>query len=416
MALRGTQQVTEAAAGGAGKLRGTRQIVEILTSQKEPINKSISQSLIFSQSASADTIQKTVAQSLEFSQSTAIAFKLSVAPSAQALQFGHSAGSDRVSKEVSQTLQFSQYASDGIPIEESLTQSLVFSQTATPGLYASTTTQSLVFTQNAAAGKIIPGGIERSTSSNLVFSQTATEVKILATATAAVGTSGLVFSQYAGFPTEVQIPHAIIFSHVLNVEVDRLVEHTVVFTQDQIEYNHDAVRSASNGLVFTHSFVYIDDVSLCTYDPKVGANNDPNAPTPPSATAPTLTRQSTVTLFYPTVSPTVTVEIRAPNLGDRDRLSQMRIQRESRGGTLQIFADPTWPKLQILALQFMGLTEGEALEVQSFFISTLGQTVGFTDWEGRTWHGIIVTPDEPFIRNGRTCRVDISFEFEGELQ
>lgn len=416
MALRGTQQVTEAAAGGAGELRATRQQVEILTAQKEPINKSVSQSLIFSQSAGADTIQKTVAQSLQFSQSTGIAFKLSVAPSAQALQFGHSAGSNRISKEVSQTLQFSQFSSDGIPIEESVTQALQFTDSAAPGTYIQTIAQSLIFAQYAAAGKIIPGGIERSASGNLVFSQVATEVLILATATAVSGTDSLVFSQYAGFPSEVQIPHSIIFSHAAVGILDRLVEHTVVFTQDEIGYNHDAVRAASNGLVFTHSFVYIDDVSLCTYDPKIGTNNDPNAPTPPSATPPTLTRQSTVTLFYPTVSPTVSVEIRAPNLGDRDRISQMRIQRESRGGTLQVFADPTWPKLQILALQFMGLTEGEALEVQSFFISTLGQTVGFTDWEGRTWHGVIVTPDEPFIRNGRTCRVDISFEFEGELQ
>ena len=61
-------------------------------------------------------------------------------------------------------------------------------------------------------------------------------------------------------------------------------------------------------------------------------------------------------LFYPAVG-TVTdsVTLRAPNLGNKDRLSFNRILRETRGGTLVVFADPIWPKIQTLVLTFSGL-------------------------------------------------------------
>ena len=49
---------------------------------------------------------------------------------------------------------------------------------------------------------------------------------------------------------------------------------------------------------------------------------------------------------YPVVSPTVSVTLRSPELGNKDRLQFNRISRETRGGTLIVFADPMWPKVQ----------------------------------------------------------------------
>ena len=43
---------------------------------------------------------------------------------------------------------------------------------------------------------------------------------------------------------------------------------------------------------------------------------------------------------------TFSVSLRAPNLGNKDRLSFNRVLRETRGGTLVVFADPIWPKVQ----------------------------------------------------------------------
>ena len=61
-------------------------------------------------------------------------------------------------------------------------------------------------------------------------------------------------------------------------------------------------------------------------------------------------------LFSPaTGTVTDSVTLRAPNLGNKDRLSFNRIVRETRGGTLIVFADPIWPKLETLVLTFSGL-------------------------------------------------------------
>ena len=62
-------------------------------------------------------------------------------------------------------------------------------------------------------------------------------------------------------------------------------------------------------------------------------------------------------LFSPaTGTVTDSVTLRAPNLGNKDRLSFNRIVRETRGGTLIVFADPIWPKLETLVLSFSGLS------------------------------------------------------------
>ena len=54
--------------------------------------------------------------------------------------------------------------------------------------------------------------------------------------------------------------------------------------------------------------------------------------------------------------PTDEVTLRAPDFGNKDRLGFNRVLRETRGGTLVVFADPQWPKTQTLALNFSGLS------------------------------------------------------------
>jgi len=431
MALRATRQFVEVLAnGGAGTARVTRQFVEVLSVYSDAIEKTVSQGLVFSQDtniefsteveqglvfsqeAESDVLLEIVSQSLQFGDAGAVSNRSYNLLLSQGFSFSQSSGQNLYTSNISQDLNFSQIAVGGIPVEPIIEQGLVFSQISFSNF--ATFTQGLIFSQTAAAGKIIPGGIERTATSGLIFEDNSWKTLILVDAEDLSASNNLIFKQFAGFPIEEQIPHAIIFAQLLEEEFDRLVEQDFSFT-DSVDFNHEAVRLAENSLIFTHAFVFEDDENTCYYDPKVGAGNIPGAPTPPSVTPPVLVPQDHVTLFYPTSSPTLEIEIRAPNLGDRDRLTNDRIERESRGGTLQIFADPTWPKLQVLALQFTALTETEALTVQSFFVNTLGKTVGFTDWEGRTWHGVVMTPDEPFVRSRRNI-VDIAFEFEGELQ
>ena len=103
-----------------------------------------------------------------------------------------------------------------------------------------------------------------------------------------------------------------------------------------------------------------------------------------------------------------------PNLGNKDRLGFNRVLRETRGGTLIVFADPIWPKTQTLVLNFSSLLRSETQQLLSFFENHLGVEVGLMDWEHRYWRGIIMTPESPVIEDTRG-RFSASFSFEGEL-
>ena len=120
-------------------------------------------------------------------------------------------------------------------------------------------------------------------------------------------------------------------------------------------------------------------------------------------------------LSYPAqgiVSDSVT--LRAPNLGNKDRLSFNRILRETRGGTLVVFADPIWPKVETLVLTFSGLRTAQARQLLAFLETHLGEEIGLLDWEGRAWKGVVTMPTEPVVQDSRNS-FSASLEFEGEL-
>jgi hypothetical protein len=120
-------------------------------------------------------------------------------------------------------------------------------------------------------------------------------------------------------------------------------------------------------------------------------------------------------LVHPPVGPfTDTLVLRAPKFGNRDRLQMNRISRETRGGTLIVFADPIWPKIQALSVQFEGLTWDEASGLLEFMEDHLGQEIGLLDWEHRYWVGVVVSTTDPVVHDGKHG-YSASFEFEGEL-
>ena len=118
--------------------------------------------------------------------------------------------------------------------------------------------------------------------------------------------------------------------------------------------------------------------------------------------------------LYPIADPGDILVLRAPNLGNKDKLTFNRISRETRGGTLIVYADPIWPKIETLALTFSGLSADEKDDLLAFFDDHLGQEIGLVDWEGRYWTGVIMTPDDPVVQDNRDT-FSASFEFEGEL-
>ena len=89
------------------------------------------------------------------------------------------------------------------------------------------------------------------------------------------------------------------------------------------------------------------------------------------------------------------VILRKPNFGNRDRLSFSRVNHESRGGTLIIFADPTWPKIETLVFSLSGLKKTKADEFQTFMKTHLGVEIRLVDQEDRLWQGVITEPQNP---------------------
>jgi len=177
-------------------------------------------------------------------------------------------------------------------------------------------------------------------------------------------------------------------------------------------------RGAASPLSLHQSATYylVSAGVLQRYHPFVGAGAL-GAPTPPLLEVEGPRPGVTVSfqLVYPATGPvTDSVTLRSPNFGNKDRLSFNRVLRETRGGTLIVFADSIWPKVQTLVLNFSGLRTDQAQQLLAFLDTHLGEEVGVYDWEHRYWTGVITTPTDPVVQDGRDS-FSASFEFEGEL-
>jgi hypothetical protein len=174
----------------------------------------------------------------------------------------------------------------------------------------------------------------------------------------------------------------------------------------------------TDNIVVEQSFVYIVPYALVKrdYHPFVGSGTAGNpAPPPATLTGPSSLAPGEFTLFYPpTGTATDTLVLRAPEFGNKDRLQFNRISRETRGGTLVVYADPMWPKIQTLVLTFSALKPAQAEALLEFMENHLGLEIGLWDWEGRQWTGIITKPTDPVVQDSKYSYTG-SLEFEGQL-
>jgi hypothetical protein len=207
--------------------------------------------------------------------------------------------------------------------------------------------------------------------------------------------------------------------------------HTLAFTQtaahgfglwvahdlgiaDEMERVGEWIRSVSHDMALNQYLTWYED-SPCArkqYTPFQGEGSG----TPPQTLQ---DPQGSVSDRFSVYQPALGVRsseviLRAPEMDNRDRNAYNRVQGETRGGKLRVYADPIWPKVRTLAVTITGLTETQIDDLHTFMAATLGQTIGLTDWEGRLWEGIITTPDEVATQDGKG-RWTVSFEFEGEM-
>lgn len=109
-----------------------------------------------------------------------------------------------------------------------------------------------------------------------------------------------------------------------------------------------------------------------------------------------------------------TVVLRDPDFGNVDRLEQSRINRQTRGGDLEIFRDPNWPTDEIQDYKFSFLTQVQINQLLAFFDFSLGQIITLIDHENFTWSGVIITPNGEVSQPARQG-FSAQFQFQGSV-
>lgn len=188
---------------------------------------------------------------------------------------------------------------------------------------------------------------------------------------------------------------------------------------DLLHLHGDWVRSAEHGDFIGHALTWYEDTPCGRkqYTPFQGENTVPNLTAPPPSNVLRDPQGDTgnFSLYQPYLgTPLEEVILRKPELDNRDRNAYTRINQETRGGKLVVYADPDWPKVRTLAVTVVGLTEAQVDDLQDFMQTTVGEEIGITDWEGRLWKGFITNPNEPATQDGRSMWT-VSFEFQGEM-
>lgn len=247
------------------------------------------------------------------------------------------------------------------------------------------------------------------------FGQQAIGVRLRADAIECLAEDTLTFTDEAVVNITPEASDTLTFVDTAEGVAGKLAEDTLEFSDEVVVNIVYGNKELEDTLTFSDSVSYTLGVpDLCGYSPFVGGSSDPNSPTPPPSTYSPESGTEGFRLQYP-ASGMVTDEVvlRNPNLGEKDRIGYARINRETRGGTLIIYADPIWPKIETLSMNFSGLSRAKAFELLEFMEDHLGEDIKLIDWENRAWTGVISQPQDPIVQDGPGCQYTASFEFVG---
>jgi hypothetical protein len=267
--------------------------------------------------------------------------------------------------------------------------------------------------QDAASAALVPGQ-PRTVGHLLSFGEQAVGIVIRAAAIPAAASDTLVFKSAA---TRNQVPAAasllLLADAASAVAVKALRDALTLGDVAQVSGVRNVSASSLLSLEEAVAFIVVRRDWEWRYHPFIGT---PSAGSPPATLVwSPVAGVAAGTLVYPAAPPyTDWLTLRSPDLGNKDRLQFNRITRETRGGTLIVFADPIWPKVQVQVLSFSGLNETEARGLLDFMTTHLGLEIGYVDCEQRYWTGVITNTTEPMTQDGRGMYT-ASFEFEGEL-
>jgi len=193
----------------------------------------------------------------------------------------------------------------------------------------------------------------------------------------------------------------------------RVVEQGLVLSQTivvnkSLPIIHSLNFSQSIVVSKVYKRVVVNSLSL---DSRVnGWRSDPSflafIPSPPNPH-----HEITLTYNQPDGS-TFLLRLPDPEFGDTYKYEQSRILRRNRGGELNIYRDPIWPQTETLHYSFKFLDQNMVWSLMDIMRRSLGKNIILNDHEGKNWQGIITTPTENMVQEGR-CNFTTSFTFEG---
>ncbi len=244
-----------------------------------------------------------------------------------------------------------------------------------------------------------------------------------------VVTDTIVFLEVASTIAPVLVSDTISFSQVVTNTIHNL-SHFLDFVEtvsagkgfnlvqvipfsDELASESEFLRSVADANFIEHSLTYYidNDCNRKQYARFIGEGSAPIIPTQ------RLTFNATLVLEAVDSSEIIT--LRNPETDDTDRLGFSRINRETRGGELNVFADPIWAEVNTLLFTITALADGSRENcpdvinsLLTFFQDTLGEEIFLHDWTGTSWQGVVTTPNETAVEDDAGWWT-IAFEFEG---
>jgi len=388
--IRATRQIAYVLVDGAGKARVTGQVIEVLVNEPtgSEVNENVSQSVTFSQTATQTRARAGVA-------SNTLAFT--------------DLANAQATNGVEQTISFSDAATALVDKHRTATHELGLTQSVEIRGPVYVQVHHVLDLQQSDEGHagVLNLGIDETLA---LEDKASLVIPVSVNQTLSLTQSGV--RKFTGIASQ-----TLSFTQTVHAGKSKAI-HDVLGLSQIVHAGGTFNRPVTQDLGLEQACTYwVEGAGRLDrrYHPLVGDGPSSPAPPPTSLDPPLEGVTDPFKLVYPSRGAvTDSCVLRAPNLGNRDRLSFNRINRETRGGTLVVFADPHWPKTQTLVLSFSALTKAESQDLLQFLTDHLGQEIGIIDWEKRYWRGIVTTTTDPVVEDSRGS-FSAQLEFEGEL-
>lgn len=201
---------------------------------------------------------------------------------------------------------------------------------------------------------------------------------------------------------------AITFTQTIRISKGRSASDAIVFAQ-AITSESQFRRAVSHANILSQAVAYYSPSDVCTksrYSRFEGAGSETGLPAKARAV-------EDFPVSFESLSGTpAAVSLRSPDMDDKHRLSFERVNRETRGGELNVYRDDVWASTKSLLFTIVGIKTTIFDSLQAFIYATLGQEILFNDWTGVTWRGVLTNPGESASED-KDGYWTLAFEFEG---